>query len=79
MADVLGISIWVVFLFIGLVSVVFFWGRWVGHVNSERREFHEFMDEMREDIKEILSRLPDNPDLQESPMPLNKRGTEIIG
>lgn len=79
MADLLGISIWMVFLFIGLVLFVFFGGRWVGHVNSERREFREFMDEMREDIKTILSRLPGNPVLQESPIPLNKRGTENIG
>ena len=77
MVDLLSDPRWMVFLCIGLGSVVFFSGRWVGHVNSELREFHEFMDEIREDIKKILSRLPLYPVSQDSPLRLNELGEEI--
>lgn len=77
MFDLLSDPIWIAFLFIGLGSVVFFSGRWVGHVNSDRQKFHEFMDEIREDVKKILSRLPAYPVSQDFPVRLNELGEEI--
>ena len=35
-------------------------GMWVGSVNTDIRNFREFMDEMRGKIYEILERLPDS-------------------
>ena len=51
---------WVVFL--SLLSVaagaIFAFGQWKGKVDSDRTLFKEFMTEIRNDIKEILRRLP---------------------
>ena len=53
---------WLVFLFIALLiaagGAAFGVGRWVAHVNSDREDFRGFMAEIRENIKEILRRLP---------------------
>ena len=50
-----GKIIWWVFAFVVAVLAV---GKWVGHVNSDRSKFNEFMKEVRDDIKTILTRLP---------------------
>lgn len=77
MLDFLSDPRWVVLLVLGLGSLVFFLGRWVRHVNSNLRKFREFMDEMREDIKKILSRLPVYLVSQDGPLRLNELGEEM--
>ena len=37
-------------------------GKWIGGVNADRKNFHEFMREIRADIKVILNRLPSDND-----------------
>lgn len=41
-----------------LVTALVGIGIWIGGVNSDRENFKEFMREVRDDIKTILSRLP---------------------
>ena len=77
MDELLNDPMWMVFLLTGLGSVVFFSGRWVGQVNSDRKKFHELIDEIREDIKKILSRLPVYSVSQDTPLRLNELGEEI--
>ena len=52
-------------------------GIWIGSVNSDRETFREFMAEIREDIKKILSRLPPGPLGTESPLTLTDYGVAI--
>ncbi|MXX74545.1 MAG: hypothetical protein F4210_00345 [Holophagales bacterium] len=42
---------------IGVVGAVATVGVWIGHVNSDRKNFKAFMAEVREDIKTILRHL----------------------
>ena len=69
-----------VYIVVGLavVGLVFAAGRWVGHVNSDRASFKEFMKEVREKFDRIVERLPPPPIVSsESPVRLTDRGREI--
>lgn len=44
--------------FLAVASVLVSIGVWVGSVNADRKSFKEFMNEVRNDIKKILARLP---------------------
>jgi len=50
---------------------------WYGAVNADRKNFKEFMEEMRKDVKAILSRLPPSPVASDSPLRLTDFGEEI--
>ena len=53
-------------------------GKWIGAVNSDRTSFKAFMEEVRGDIKEILSRLPSQPPVAgQSPVQLTDFGRRI--
>lgn len=56
-------------------------GKWVGSVNSDRKNFKEFMQEIRSKIDDILLRLPRKPPSilleSESPLRLNEKGREL--
>lgn len=50
---------------------------WIANVNSDREKFHEFMNEVRDDIKKILGRLPSASISSGSPIQLTDLGREI--
>ncbi len=52
-------------------------GGWFSNVNSDRKSFKEFMDEIRGDIKEILLRLPPPTVASSSPLRLTDFGEKI--
>ena len=70
---------WVVFL--SLLSVaagaIFAFGQWKGRVDSDRALFKELMAEVRNDIKEILRRLPSSTVAADSPFRLTDLGRSI--
>lgn len=70
---------WIVPLIIALtgalLGAVFAFGKWYGEVNHDRKSFKEFMNEVRDDIKEILKRMPDpSPVQSKSPIQLTDFG-----
>ena len=67
---------WIVPLIVG-GTIIFGAGQWVGHVNSDRKNFREFMTEVRNDIKELLRRSPPSPIKEGSPLTLSDLGKEI--
>lgn len=50
---------------------------WIANVNSDREKFHEFMKEVRDDIKKILGRLHSASVSSGSPIQLTDLGKEI--
>lgn len=62
---------------IALVLLVFGSGRWVGGVNADRTAFKQFMEEIRSDIEEVLSRLAPVTVARGSPVRLTDLGREI--
>ena len=62
---------------IAAISTVLGIGMWIGSVNSDRSRFGEFMKEVRDDIKEILSRLPSKVTDTGSPIRLTELGEQI--
>lgn len=50
---------------------------WHGAVNTDRTNFKKFMDEVRDDIKKILQRLPASPVTAQSPLRLTDLGERI--
>ena len=52
-------------------------GEWKGKVDSERKSFKEFMQEVRDDIKTILSRLPPSEATRTSPLRLTEFGKAL--
>lgn len=68
-------AIWTIVVSVPLLVSV---GIWIGSVNSDRKSFKEFMQEVREDIKEILKRMPDpSPVGSNSPIQLTDFGKSI--
>ena len=65
----------VAFLAVGSVLVSI--GVWVGNVNADRKSFKEFMDEVRNDIKKILARLPAPTIERGSPLRLTDLGRSV--
>ena len=70
---------WIAFL--SLLSVaagaIFAFGQWKGKVDSDRASFKVFMTEVRNDIKEILRRLPSHTITGSSPLRLTELGKSI--
>ena len=70
---------WIAFL--SLLSVaagaIFAFGQWKGRVDSDRASFKGFMTEVRNDIKEILRRLPSHTLAGSSPLRLTNLGKSI--
>ncbi len=60
-----------------VAGLIFGAGTWVGAVNSDRAAFKEFMTEVRDDIKEILQRLPARTVTGGSPLRLTDLGKRI--
>ena len=81
---------WIVPLIVG-GTIIFGAGQWVGHVNSDRKNFRDFMTEVRNGINEIsrgineisrginevLRRLPPAPVAKDSPLTLTDLGKEM--
>lgn len=62
---------------IAVAALVFKIGRWVGSIDSDRDKFRAFMQEVRDDIKKILGRLPPVPVAGGSPIQLTDLGRDI--
>ena len=60
-----------------VVGGAFAFGTWKGKVDSDRASFKEFMNEVRDDIKEILGRLPSPTVTDASPLQLTDCGKSI--
>lgn len=52
-------------------------GTWIGKVNTDRKTFRDFMNEVRGDIKKILNRLPASTIQRGSPLMLNELGKKV--
>ena len=69
---------------LAVMALIFKFGSWYGEVNSDRKKFNEFMDEIRKDreeirrdIQDILSRLPSPSTVSDSPIHLTELGERI--
>ncbi|MYA32664.1 MAG: hypothetical protein F4164_05305 [Gemmatimonadales bacterium] len=62
---------------LGIVGALLGAGMWIGAVNSDRKSFGEFMNEVRDDIKKILGRLGSAVADGNSPLRLNELGKAI--
>ena len=70
------LTVWVAFL-LPLIGAIFVLGQWKGKVDSDRASFKEFMKEVRNDIKEMLRRLPSHTLAGGSPLQLTNLGRSI--
>ena len=64
-------------LLFAVAGAIFGFGLWKGKVDSDRASFKEFMKEVRNDIKEILGRLPSHTLAGSSPLRLTDLGKSI--
>ena len=65
-------------LIIAILSAVIKISRWTGNVDSDRKRFGKFMEEIRNDIKDIFKRLPAEPlEKTSSPIALTDYGKRI--
>lgn len=62
---------------VSIIVLIFGIGVWVGAVNADRRSFKEFMTEVRDDLKKVLSRLPPRVYAGDSPIELTDLGRNI--
>lgn len=62
---------------IAVTGIIFGIGVWKGKVDSDRTSFKEFMREVRDDIKELLSRTPVRVVQGGSPLRLTELGEAI--
>ncbi len=62
---------------IALGTVLFVTGRWVGSVNEHRNIVKDTLAEIREDVKNILKRIPPSTVASESPLRLTDFGQDI--
>ena len=62
---------------IAVLTLVFKIGDWKGHVDSDREAFKKFIEEIRNDIKKILERLPASTTSGSSPLQLTELGKSI--
>lgn len=79
-----GVIVPLIGILIAVIGIFFRVGRWVGDVNTDRKNFRDFMTEVRkditevrEDIKKILRRSPPAPVEEGSPLTLSDLGKEI--
>ena len=70
----LGISVTVVS---AAITFAYKFGKWRAEVDSDRIRFSKFMEEIRSDIKDILSRIPSSPTNSASPIQLTDIGERI--
>lgn len=70
----LGISVTVV---IAMITFAYRYGKWQGEVDSDRKRFSKFIEEIRKDIKDILGRIPPSPTTSASPIQLTELGERI--
>ena len=62
---------------IAILTVVFFTGRWIEKVNSDRTTLREFIDAVGQKLDTILERLPQTTTKPGSPLQLTKLGQDI--
>ena len=62
---------------IAVATVLIKFGVWVGAINRDRSAFREFMQEVKDDIKQILLRLPPPVATSASPLQLTEYGESI--
>lgn len=73
-----GIPPWVwVAAGLSVMGATFAVGKWYGSVNSDRSVFKDFIKEVRNDIKEILKRLPMPVTSKSSPIQLTDFGRTV--
>ena len=63
---------------ITIVGAVISFIQWHANVNADRKTFKEFMNEIKNDIKTILLRLPPSATSQNSPIRLTELGDKIV-
>ena len=74
----IGAAVAVVGLLITAAGLIFKSGKWKGEVDSDRRAFKEFMNNIEKKIEDILERLPPRKVVtQASPLQLTDFGKEI--
>ena len=64
---------------IAVIGLIFKCGTWYNSVNSDSRDFKEFMAEMRAALDKIYLRLPRSPLTPGSPLKLTDYGEKISG
>lgn len=64
---------------IAIVGGLLAGGKWIGNVNSDRKKFDTFMEEIRASVQTILFRLPERPVSGASPLQLTALGQELAG
>ena len=64
-------------LMIAVITSAYKFGVWKGKVDNDRTSFREFMNEVRADIKLILTRLPPTTTTSASPIRLTELGERI--
>lgn len=67
----------VILVLIALGTLIFKVGKWVGSVNSDSATFKDFINEVRDDIKKILDRLPAKAVASGSPIRLTDLGKRV--
>lgn len=73
-----GAAVAVVGLLITAAGLIFKSGKWKGEVDSDRKAFKEFMNEIEKKIEDVLERLPPRKVVtQASPLQLTDFGKEI--
>ena len=70
----LGISVTVT---LALITFAYKYGKWQGEVDSDRKRFSKFIEEIRKDVKDLLGRLPPSPTTSASPIQLTDLGERI--
>ena len=73
-------EIWLVPLAIvgvAALTAIYKFAEWRGAVDADRKNFGSFIKEIRDDIKEILGRIPPTPVAGNSPRTLTEFGHEI--
>ena len=67
----------VIIVLIAIGTGIFKTGKWVGSVNSDSATFKDFINEVRDDIKKILDRLPAKVVASGSPIRLTDLGNQV--
>ena len=60
------------------VSMLVGIGIWIGKVETNQKNFRQFMEEIRNDIKQIFMRLPTKPLSETSPLSLTDKGRKML-
>ena len=68
---------WIAIVGIAAISALFWLGHWIGGINEHKSSVGKYIDEIREDIKKILRRLPAPTIEGNSPIQLTDLGRSI--